>query len=373
MVAELGGYPARRRGAVLVGALALAMVLSACGDGASADNASSDNASSDGASSDGADLSGEVIWADYGGTTNAARQAAYFDGFVEETGVDVISTSLESTVMYSMLTGEAGDYDAMHVGLPDVYNSFDHLVELDDSVPRDDQLPEDAQDYAFGSFAVGQVQAYLPETFPDGGPQTWADFFDTETFPGKRALPGSGAMNGLVLEAALVADGVAPEDLYPLDFERATAKLDTIADDVVFYTEYSQVQQLLLSGSVAVAYGPSGQFTALIAEGEDVTVSWDEAFYSFNVIVVPQEAPNVANAQALAAWMADPERQARFAELTFYGPGSSAAWDHIPDDVAENIVTAPSHTNLIREDSEARAAGNEAGINAYAEWLATVS
>ncbi|MDR1798595.1 MAG: extracellular solute-binding protein [Bifidobacteriaceae bacterium] len=320
----------------------------------------------------GPELSGQIIWADYGGATNAARQAAYFDSFQAATGVEVVSAALEATIMYSMLEGQAGDYDAMHVGLPDVYNSLEHIIPLDAAVPRDDNLPAEAQDYAFGSFAVGQVMAYLPDTFPDGGPQGWADFFDTEKFPGKRALPGSGAMNGLVLEAALLADGVAADELYPIDYDRAIAKLNSIAGDVVFFTEYPQLQQLLLSGSVAVAYGPSGQFTSLIAQGESVTVCWDQAFYSFNTITIPEKAPNPANIQALAAWMGDPERQADFAQRTFYGPGSAAAWDYIPEDVWDNIVTAPSHTNLILEDSKSRATYNEEMINAYAEWLTTV-
>ena len=43
-------------------------------------------------------------------------------------------------------------------------------------------------------------------------PRTLADFFDTRTFPGRRALPrGSPRYN---LEMALLADGVAPGDVY---------------------------------------------------------------------------------------------------------------------------------------------------------------
>ncbi|MDR1798596.1 MAG: extracellular solute-binding protein [Bifidobacteriaceae bacterium] len=319
----------------------------------------------------GPELSGQVVFADWGGATHDARQAAYFDSFTAGTGVEVVSTTLEMTIMYSMLAGETGDYDAMHVGLPDIYLSSDHLLTLDPTVPRADQLPADAQDYAFGAFAVGDVQAHLAATFPDGGPQTWADFFDTEKYPGKRALPGAGAMNGFVLEAALMADGVAPEDFYPIDYERAYAKLNSIAGDVVFYTEYPQLQQLLLSGSVAVAYGPSGQFTSLIASGEDVTVSWDEAFCSYDAIVIPEQAPNPANIQALAAWMGDPERQAQFARATKYGPLSAAVWEFIPADEQDLIVTAPSHTNLVQTDPQARATYNEEMINAYAEWLTT--
>src|SRR4030095_15217409 len=74
--------------------------------------------------------------------------------------------------------------------------------------------------------------AYNTETYPDNPPSSWADFFDTEKSPGTRG--GQNDVNQGALEAALLADGVAPEDLYPLDYDRAFAKLDTLGDDLTF-------------------------------------------------------------------------------------------------------------------------------------------
>ena len=34
-----------------------------------------------------------------------------------------------------------------------------------------------------------------------------------------------------------MADGVAPADLYPLDIPRALAKLDTIKDEIVWWSQ----------------------------------------------------------------------------------------------------------------------------------------
>lgn len=316
-----------------------------------------------------ASLSGEIVWADYGGPTNEARQAAYFDSFIAETGVDVISTSQAEAVMFAMLEGGAGEYDAMHVGLSDVYLNKATIPRLDPSIPRDDALPEDIRDYGFGTFIIGHVQAYLPETFPQGGPETWADFWDVETFPGKRAWPGSAGMFGSIVEAALLADGVAPDELYPLDLDRAFAKMSELRDHLVFYTAWPEVQQLLATGTAAVAYGPTGQFTGLRGQGVDVTISWDQAIVNTNLMVIPAKAPNPENIAALASWMAEPERQADFAGRTFYGPGLSKTFDLIPDEVAENIVTAPSHTKVVYADEAFRATVYEDTLNRFAEWL----
>lgn len=347
----------RRAAASAAAALATTLALGAC-------------SSQDAEGEPAAELGGEIIWADYGGATNEARQATYFDSFTAETGVDVVSTSQAEGVMFEMLEGGVGDYDVMHVGLSDVYLYKDSIQELDADVPRDDQLPEDVRDYGFGTFIIGHVQAYLPETFPDGGPQTWADFWDVEKYPGKRAWPGSAGMFGSIIEVALLADGVAPEDLYPLDLDRAFTKLEELRDHLVYYTEWPQVQQLLASGTVSVAYGPTGQFTSLKSSGVDVTISWDQAIVNTNLMVIPVEAPNKENIMALAAWIGDPERQGAFSTKTMYGPGQAAAFEFIPDAAAENIVNAPSHTEVVYADEEQRSQVYEEVIERYGVWLA---
>ncbi|SDX04701.1 putative spermidine/putrescine transport system substrate-binding protein [Ruegeria halocynthiae] len=61
-------------------------------------------------------------------------------------------------------------------------------------------------------------------------PSNWAEFWDVENFPGARALYNSAQS---MLEIALMADGVAPADLYPLDVDRAFEKLEEIKPEVV--------------------------------------------------------------------------------------------------------------------------------------------
>jgi putative spermidine/putrescine transport system substrate-binding protein len=215
---------------------------------------------------------------------------------------------------------------------------------------------------------IGYAQAYLTETFPDGGPQTWADFWDTKKFPGKRAVPGE--YHDFMIEAALMADGVTAENLYPLDLDRAFKKLDELKDDMVFYTEYPQVQQLLTSGAAAVAFAPNGLFAGLQNEGVDTTVSWNQAFLEPNIFVVAAKAPNPDNVFALAEFMADPKRQAAFAKITNYGPGNSAAFDFMDDDLVDALPNSPSHTEVVMADGKARADVYDEAAERYTAFLA---
>ncbi len=347
-----------RRSAVAVAALgAVALIAAGCSGSNSSDESS------------GEALSGQVVWADYGGATNETRQTAYFDGFTEETGVDVVSTDIEDAVYMSMLEGDEGDYSIFQASAAEVLPETENLLEVPEEA-QGDLLPDNLKPYYIGGFVFGIAQGWLTDTFADGGPQDWADFFDTTTYPGKRAWPGSPGSFDASYEIALLADGVAAEDLYPLDIERAEAKLDTIRDDLVFYTSYPEVQSLLTSGSVSIAVTVTGQFTALQNAGEDVTVQWNQAFSVPSGFVAQADVDNEAAVEALATYMNDPERQAVFSENTGYGPVNSAVFDYLDDDVAANLVNSPEHENVLEWDNDWRADNYDDLLNSYTTWLA---
>lgn len=350
--------PVARRVLALTGAAVTAVLLAGCAG------------TSGGTASEGGGLSGQVVWADYGGPTNESRQVAYFDGFTEDTGVEVVSTSIEDAVYMSMLTGDPGEYDVFQASVAEVLPNRANLHELP-AAAQGDLLPDSIRPYFVGGFVFAQAQGWLTATYPDGGPQDWADFFDTEKYPGKRAWPGSPGSFDASYEIALLGDGVAPEDLYPLDLERAEAKLDSIRGDLVFYQSYPEVQQLLTSGSVAIAVSVSGQFKALQNAGQDVTVQWNQAFSVASGLVVPKDVENAAAVDALAEWINDPERQAVFAERTGYGPVNSAVFDHLPADVAAGLVNSPAHADkVLAFDDEWRAEHYQELLDSYTAWLA---
>jgi len=283
--------------------------------------------------------------------------------------VDVTSVSIEDAIFNGMLEGDAGDYDVFQVGAADVLASTANIQEVPESA-QGDLLPDGLRPYVVGGFYIGIAQGWLTATFADGGPQDWADFFDTTKFPGKRAWPGAPGSYDASYEIALLADGVAPEDLYPLDFERAEAKLDSLRDDLVFYQSYPEVQQLLTSGSAAIAVSVTGQFTALSSAGQDVTVQWNQAFITPNGFVIPAESSNPAAVKALAGWINDPENQAVFTERTLYGPVNSEVFDYLPEDVAANVANSPDHDNVLEWDEQWRADNKAELTDSYTAWLA---
>jgi putative spermidine/putrescine transport system substrate-binding protein len=124
------------------------------------------------------------------------------------------------------------------------------LVPLDYAIiPKDEILPGFASKYRVANMIYSIQLAYNTDKVKQA-PAGWSDFFDLKKFPGKRGVMDYSA--GGIFEIALLADGVAPEHLYPLDIDRAIRKLDTIKSSLVFWESGAQSEDLVGSGEVAM-------------------------------------------------------------------------------------------------------------------------
>src|SRR4029078_5274782 len=136
-------------------------------------------------------------------------------------------------------------------------------------------------------------------------PAGWADYFDTKRFPGVRGAPNLGLDSAWAMPAiALLADGVAPVDLVPFDLDRAYRKLDALRDDIkVFWSSFSQAQDLIRSGEMAISPLIDGRTLQLIDQGQPVGIVWNQAFVSHGAFCTPKGAPNAENAMKFYDWV----------------------------------------------------------------------
>ena len=175
-------------------------------------------------------------------------------------------------------------------------------------------------DYRIPDITYGVVLAYNTEVLGAGNvPAGWADYFDTAKFPGKR-----GAWDyseGGMFEFALMADGVAPADLYPLDLPRATAKLNTIKDDIVFWASGAESQELIGSGEVAMTMIWNGRgWSAKNIDNKPVEMQWNQQIVTADYLVVPKGSPNKDAAMTFIAYTACAANNAGPSEFIPYGP-----------------------------------------------------
>lgn len=163
---------------------------------------------------------------------------------------------------------------------------------------------------------VGFVFAYNEGKYGANPPRSWADFFDLKKFPGKRAMHNN-AVNG-ALEMALLADGVAPDKLYPMDLDRAFRKLDTIKSNIVWTQSSGGLTDALANNQVDLALSYSGRAYAAAAAGAKIAIVQDQQILSWDQYAVVKGSKNRAAAEAFLQFVAQPGPQSRLSELTSY-------------------------------------------------------
>lgn len=343
-------------GGLGAGALAIPTFLAACGGGSSSSSGST-TAGAGAAEAENPELekmlnaitSKQVIIGNYGGDTEEARQKVFWTPFEEKTGVQVISADAGSLAV-PMLQGEIpAKWDAVHGSIQESYAAQLYGKKKLPTLPKvaweDLVLPKKFQPYMWQSFFLGYVPGIVEGTFSGTQPVTWADFFDTKKFPGKRAWPAE-YFTGGTMEAALFADGVEPDEIYPIDYERATAKIAGIFDDLVIYTEYAQSQTFLTSKTASMSFAPNGLWKELEDKGVKMQILWDApAILDTNGMNIMPEAPNLDAVEALAAFCNQPQLQAEFAEITNYGPPTKEAFEHLTPEQEEALPNSPQRKN----------------------------
>ena len=320
--------------------------------------------------------SGEVIMSGWGGAMQEAQRIAYIEPFQELTGIQVIVAEQQpdtSKVKAMVDTGNI-EYDVAQLDRSDVMRltpEADYWEEVDYSLFDTENIDEGRRyTYSVDMLPYAWVIAYRTDTFPEG-PQSQADFFDLSAFPGPRSTTGgSGGLNPF-LEAALLADGVPMGELYPIDVERAFAKLSEIRGEVAqFWDTGALPAQMLADNEAVMVHAWNGRIDAIQREDAPAAITWNEGMLATDVWAVPKGAPNAENAQKFMAFTTLPVSQARLSMQIPYGFVNNASAELIPADVLANLPTSPQYAEqMFVRDIAWWVENSEAVLNRWNEWL----
>lgn len=294
---------------------------------------------------------GQVVVASWGGTFQDALREAILKPFERATGIKVVeATGPQMSKLRAMLNTGSPEWDVAEV-LPGDFQqlSSEGLLErlgytaMDRSVFA--ELPKDlVQPFGVGTYMYSTVIAFNTKKYTQAnGPKSWADVWDLKKFPGPRSL---NAGNGPVppIEAALLADGVAPENLYPLDFKRAYAALARIKPNVVKWATTAAMQtEALISGEAVIGMASHGRIQLAKEQGAPVDYVWNQALTDSSWWAILKGAKNVNNAQKFIEFASRPESQAALAKLFIIGPLNKKTFDLIPENRAKLLPTYPDN------------------------------
>lgn len=286
----------------------------------------------------------EIIVASWGGNYLEAQKTAFFDDFEKETGNRIVIAEWDLSKLQLMVESGNIEWDLI-TGIQgeqaSVAQSKNLLEPIDFAVvPKGNLIEGAATDFYVAAEWYSAVIAWDAREF-EQGPQGWSDFWDVEKFPGPRAL-GREAM--ITLLGALLADGVEPSALLPIDYDRAFRSLDRIKPHVgVWYTSNGQPPQLLIDGQVVMSTSYNARIQGEMNKGAPLAYTWDQNLVNTGGYAVPRGAKNPEGAMQLIAWTLDPERQARFAEMIPYGVTTKEAFSYLDQTVAKTLPTAPGN------------------------------
>ncbi|MDM7459468.1 MAG: ABC transporter substrate-binding protein [Paracoccus sp. (in: a-proteobacteria)] len=337
---------------------------------------------------------GTVEVMSWGGAYSAAQIEAFNRPFTEKTGIRVNMIDVDNPATPILAQVQAGNVtvDLASVGYADAARLCDEgaVIPLDHDMllPAPDGTPA-VDDFLDGGLAecfvatdvYATILAYDASRFDADVPQTIADLFDLDRFPGKRGLLNAPRFN---LEMALMADGVPVDEVYAEllteeGLERAFAKLDTIKPHVVWWETGAQPPQLLADGEVVMSQAYNGRiFNATVDEGRDFRIVWDGQIYEMEGWVIPDGAPNPENALEYLKFTTGPEALARAAMQISYGPPRESSAPLVGTYKDTDIAMSPNLPTSPENMGNALAYDNEFWVDHMSElterfraWLAS--
>ncbi|WP_323960491.1 polyamine ABC transporter substrate-binding protein [Arthrobacter sp. JZ12] len=311
---------------------------------------------------------GELTFVSAGGAFQDAQIKVWQEPYTAETGTGFVNDSpIDDAKMKLMVDSGNVIWDTLSVTTGTSFQYCDEYLEkLDFSVIDKDAYPEGlVSDCGVPVFGNSQYMLYNTDAFGGNPPTTAADFFDLEKFPGKRLLLPEITVG--LIEFALIADGVPRDDLYPLDVERALAKLDTIKSELVFTETYAQVQQALESSQVEMALSLNARAALAMRNGAPFAPVWDTVIMTTDSLVIPKGAPNKEEAMKFIASVQDKEKQADIAELLTVNPIDEDVKPEL-DEVQQSIYPFDHEEALVYSDPAWWGENQEKAIELYNAW-----
>jgi len=264
-----------------------------------------------------------------GGGSAESVEVGYGKPFTEKTGVKVTIESPTNLGKLRAMVG-SGNITASLIELTgpllEQARAFDLIEPLDwDAIDPDPIFDEARQPDALGF----QYYSMILVQNKDAKPVTsWQDFWNVKDFPGTRSLPDRAVYT---LQIALLADGVEPENLFPLDIDRAFESLEKIKDHIsVWWSTPAQAAQLLNDGEVEYTVAFSGRVTSL----ENTTYSFNQGLLGLSYFTVPRGADPAEKAMAMKLLheMTVAKNQAVAAEIISYTGASTELEALLPQD-----------------------------------------
>ena len=304
-----------------------------------------------------------LIVSSWGGLYAESQRKAYFEPFTTATGIQVVEDAWGGDLAKVRAMVASGRYQShvLDAESSDVVRGCaDGILEPIDytrlGLSAQDMLPGAAQPCGVGNVAWSMVLVFDRARLGGNGPEGWADFFDLTEYPGGRGLRRGPLGN---LEIALMADGVAPADVYAqlrtgAGTDRAFAKLATLAPHVTWWEAGRQPARLLADGDAVMTTAWNGRIQqAITVDRRPFAIVWRGQILDYGYWVIPKDHPRADLAHRFIAFAIRPDRQAEQVRHIPYGPLRKSALEHVDPGLARRLPTVSENLDVwLKLDAE---------------------
>jgi putative spermidine/putrescine transport system substrate-binding protein len=309
-----------------------------------------------------AHMASDMTLVSWGGAYQSSQQKAYVEPYQEmHPDVNVVwdESSAEAVAkLRAMNEAENVTWDLVDVVAADAIRLCDEglAMEIDaDEVLADGDDGSKASD-DFGDLLVSDcfipqivystTFGYRTDMVGDTAPTDVCAIFDTEAYPGKRSLEKRPINN---MEWALLCDGVAKDEVYdvlatPEGQDQALAKLDTIKDDVIWWSAGADTPQLLADGEIVMGSTYNGRLFSVIEEQDQpVAMLWDAQVFDLDGWIIPAglSEERLARVKDFVKFATDTQRLADQAKYISYGPARASSAPLVGQHAELGIDMAP--------------------------------
>ncbi|MNB85138.1 Spermidine/putrescine-binding periplasmic protein precursor [compost metagenome] len=269
----------------------------------------------------------------HGGANKAAQVKAFYEPYMQKSGSRIVADEFNGELAKVKVQVDTGSisWDVVEMEMPELARACsDGLLEEIGDQPGLAKLAPDllqgaVQPCGVGFFVWSTVLAYNADKLKVA-PTGWVDFWNTDKFPGKRGLR-KGAM--YTMEFALMADGVAPQDVYKVlasreGQDRAFRKLDELKPNIQWWEAGAQPPQYLASGDVVMSSAYNGRIAAVQNESS-LKIVWNGGIYDMDAFAIPKGAKNVEEGLRFIQFVLQSDSQKAYAQQIAYGPVNRAA------------------------------------------------
>jgi putative spermidine/putrescine transport system substrate-binding protein len=218
---------------------------------------------------------------------------------------------------------------------------------------RDHYQQIGTSDCGVGAFVSSVVLAWDRDKF-QGNP-SWADFWDVAKYPGKRGLRMGVRGN---LEIALLADGVAPGDVYKTlatndGVDRAFRRLEQLKPYIVWWQTEAEAVRILASGDVLMTSATSNRIVmANRGEKRNLGLQWAASLYDLLSWAVIKGSPELRPAQQFIYFAGNSGVEARMLRLFGEAGLAKGVTEALPAELQAMSASNPANLSpALRVDS----------------------